>query len=138
MRHNKFHDRVVDLAGKAFTPTHVCDDPLIFSGRAMQRTKTQTAGPTHPPSKNNSESTEHKGDLLIRDLWQNGTNSVHGMRVMNTGTKSHLEKTPEKFLQLAERSEKKMYRRPASINVNTSRPLLPLLMGYWVCRRGLP
>ena len=28
-RHNKLSDGVADLAGKAFTPSHVCDDPLI-------------------------------------------------------------------------------------------------------------
>ena len=28
-RHNEFRDRVEDLAGKAFTPSHVRDDPLI-------------------------------------------------------------------------------------------------------------
>ena len=45
------------------------------------------------------EAMEQNGDLLIRDLWQNGTDSVHDMRIVNTYTKSHLAKTPEKFLQ---------------------------------------
>ena len=31
-RHNKFCDGVADLAGKAFTPSHERDDPLIYSG----------------------------------------------------------------------------------------------------------
>ena len=31
------------------------------------------------------EVTEQKGDLLIRDLWQQGTDIVHDMRVVNTG-----------------------------------------------------
>ena len=35
------------------------------------------------------EAMEQKGDLLIRDLGQNGTDSVHEMRVVNTDTKSH-------------------------------------------------
>ena len=55
------------------------------------------------------EATEHKGNLLIRDLWQNGTASVHNMRVVNTDAKYHLEKTPEKCLHEAERAKKKMY-----------------------------
>ena len=38
-RHNELHDRIADLAGKAFTPSYVCDDPLIYSGRAVKRTK---------------------------------------------------------------------------------------------------
>ena len=29
-RHNELRDGVADLAGKAFTPAHVLDDPLIY------------------------------------------------------------------------------------------------------------
>ena len=57
-RHKNIRDRVVDLDGKAFTLTHLHDDPLIFVGRAVQRKKVQQAGFTHPPSKNKSEATE--------------------------------------------------------------------------------
>ena len=42
-RHNKLRDRVENLAGKAFTPSHVRDDPLIYSGRAVKRTKATPA-----------------------------------------------------------------------------------------------
>ena len=40
------------------------------------------------------EAMEQKVDLLIRDLWLNGTDSVHYMRVMNTDAKPHSAKTP--------------------------------------------
>ena len=73
VRHNELRDGVSDLAGKAFTPSHVRNDPLIYSGRSVKRTKAVTAGAggtskhaeVQPP-----EVTEQKGDLLIRDLWQ--------------------------------------------------------------------
>ena len=52
---------------------------------------------------------EQKGDLLIHDLWQNGTYSVHNMRVVNTDAKSHMSKAPEKFPQEAETWKKPMY-----------------------------
>ena len=42
-RHNELCDGVADLANKAFTPAHVRDDPLIYSGRAMSRTKPKPA-----------------------------------------------------------------------------------------------
>ena len=38
-RHNDLRDGVADLAGKAFTPPHMRDDTLIYSGRAVKRTK---------------------------------------------------------------------------------------------------
>ena len=47
------------------------------------------------------EVTEHKGDLLIRDLWQQGTDSVHNMRVVNNDALSYVRKTPEKCLNKA-------------------------------------
>ena len=55
------------------------------------------------------EVTEQKGDLLIHELWQNGTDSVHDMLVVNTDAKSHISKTPDKCLQEAERGKKRMY-----------------------------
>ena len=75
----------------------------------MQRTKKQPARYTHLTSTKKSEATEKKDNLLIRYLWQNGTESFHNMRVVNTDAKYHLAKTPEKCLQEAERAKKKMY-----------------------------
>ena len=42
-RHNELRDGVADLADKALTPSHVRDDPLIYSGRAVKRTKAAPA-----------------------------------------------------------------------------------------------
>ena len=55
------------------------------------------------------EATEQKGDLIIHDLWQNGTDSVYYTFVLNTDVKSHSAKTPEKCLQEAERANNKIY-----------------------------
>ena len=43
-RHNELRDGVEDLAGKDFTPSHVRDNPLIYSGRSVKRTKATPAG----------------------------------------------------------------------------------------------
>ena len=101
MRHNELCDRVADLSGKAFTPTHVHNNLLIFAGRAVQIPKSQPSVTMHYPSKKKPEVMEQKGDLLIRKLWQNGTDSVCNMRVMKTDSKSYLAKIAEKFLQKA-------------------------------------
>ena len=55
------------------------------------------------------EVTEQKGELLIRDLWKQGTDSVHDMCVVNTYALPYARKTPEKCLQKSERGKKKMY-----------------------------
>ena len=56
------------MKGKAFTPSHVRNDPLIYSGRSMKRTEATPAGASG--NKNHTvatppEVTEQKGDLLI-------------------------------------------------------------------------
>ena len=42
-RYTELCDRVADLAGKAFNPSHVRNDPLIYSGSDMKRTKAMPA-----------------------------------------------------------------------------------------------
>ena len=99
VRHNELCDGVAYLTGKAFTPSHVHNDPLIYSSRAVKRTKAAPAGASgtrkhaevQPP-----EVTEQKDNLLIRDLWQQGTDSVYDMCVVNTDALTHRTKDPEK------------------------------------------
>ena len=74
------------------------DDPLIYSGLAMSRTKPTPAGSTKPnPTRETPaapEVTEQKGDLLIQYLWQHVTDSVHDMCVVNTDALTYLKKSP--------------------------------------------
>ena len=71
VRHKDLRDGAADMDGKAFTPSHVRDNPLIYSGRAVRRTKATPAGSNktseYPAAK---EVTEHKGDLIIRNLFR--------------------------------------------------------------------
>ena len=79
----------------------------------MSRTKPNPAGSrlTTPSDATTAapEVMEQKVDLLIRDLWQQGTYSVHDMRVVNTDALSYVHRSPEKCLHEAERGKKKMY-----------------------------
>ena len=49
------------------------------------------------------EEGEEKGDLLIQDLWTQGTDSIYDMCVVNTDAVSYQSKTPEKYLESTER-----------------------------------
>ena len=71
----------------------------------LDRTKGTTVPVDTPPL----DTTEQKGGLLIRDLWQYGTDSVHDMLFVNTDAKSYLAKNPEKCLQEVEKAKKKIY-----------------------------
>ena len=94
LRHNEFQYGVTDLSRKFFNTIHMRDDPLIFTGHVVQRSKCQQAGTIHTPSKKMPEATEQNGNILIHDLWQNGTDSVHDMGGMNTDVKYFFAKTP--------------------------------------------
>ena len=96
-RHNEHCDGVADLSCKASTPSHVRDDPLIYSGCAMKSPKTAPYGANRnisPSVAQPPEVTEQKGDLLIRHLWQQGTESVHDMCFVNTDAPTHQKKDP--------------------------------------------
>ena len=88
------------------------DNPLIYSSRSVKRMKATPAGDSGKTEQAGApppEVTEQKGDLLIRDLWQNEMDSVIGMRVVNTDSKYHMSKDLEKCLQEAERGKNRMY-----------------------------
>ena len=94
------------------SPSHVRNKPLILAGCAVKKPKENTAqskATTVPSTRPPLEAMEQKGDLLIHDLWNNETESVHDMHVVNKYANSHSAKTPEKCLQEAERAKKKMY-----------------------------
>ena len=69
-RHNELRDGVADLAGKAFTPSHVRSNP-IYQGCAVNKKKAKPAGPSGITDieETPTEATEQKGDLPIQDLW---------------------------------------------------------------------
>ena len=48
-----------------------------------------------------------KGDLLIQDLWNKGTDRIHYMHVMNTDAVYYQYKTPEKCMETAEHKKKR-------------------------------
>ena len=47
--------------------------------------------------------------LPIRDLWMQGTDSIHKIRVMNTDSTSYRSKFPKKCLETAEKAKKNKY-----------------------------
>ena len=56
-----------------------------------------------------NETPEKKGDLLISNLCQRGTDSIKKMCVMNTDAYSHQKKSLEKCLWMDEKEKEKKY-----------------------------
>ena len=106
----------------------------------MKRTKSQPAGPrdSTTPGDTQTEATEQKGDLQIRDLWADGTDSVHDMCVVKTDAISYWEKKPERFLEEAERVKKKMYLETCLHQRQHFSPFVASVDGLLRRRRRLP
>ena len=103
MRHNEIRGGVAGLAGKNSIPNHMRNNPHTFTGCAVKRTTAKPAHSNTTTSTKKVEATEQRCNLLIRYLWQNVTDSVHDMHVVNNEAKS-----TEKCLQETERGKKKI------------------------------
>ena len=95
--HNDIRDGVSYLASKPFTPKHVHNNPKIHTGRSVQ------GGEDKLNEYLLKDEEELKGGILIRDLWTQGTDSIHNMSVVNTDAPSYLSKNPKKCLETSEK-----------------------------------
>ena len=74
----------------------------------MWGTKTQMEG--QKVTKNTRlvyEDSLQKLDLLIQDPWKKGMDSIHDMRIVNTGAPSYLQRSLEKLLQVEDKENKR-------------------------------
>ena len=80
--HKELRDEVADLASKAFARTHVRDNSKIYTGCTVRGGNEKIKG---SPLK---DKVEVKGDILVRDICMQGTDSIHNMGVVNTDATS--------------------------------------------------
>ena len=105
-RHNNLYDRVIDLTGKSFTPTHVRNGLLIYAGCAVKYSKDNLEGYKHSPPSHILYEIEQKGYILIYDIRKKGNDIVHDMRAMNTDAKSYVNKTQVRCINDASKAKK--------------------------------
>ena len=75
---------------------------------------------------------ELKRDPLIRDLWVQGTNSIHDMNVMNTDATSYHSKTPKKCLETTEEEKNKKYPEACIKNCWNLAPFVLIRVPFWI------
>ena len=75
----------------------------------MQRPKDQPIGSKPSPLSQMLNAIKKKGKIMIRDLWQKGTKSVHDMHVVNSDAKYWVTNTLESCTHDAAKAKKKMY-----------------------------
>ena len=70
------------------------------------------AQPEGYPPKNSpvdTENSDKKREILIRNLWKRGTGSIYDVRVVKIDTLSHHKKFTEKCLQMTEKDKNNNY-----------------------------
>jgi hypothetical protein len=99
IRHNEIRDELCDMACRAFQPSAIRDEPKIHQGRGTEQ------GEKDKPMDDN----DNKGDVLIRGLWEKGTDCIIDVRVTDTDAPSYIKTSPAKALETAERAKKKKH-----------------------------
>lgn len=107
--HNKIQDELlVHLAGRALTPSAICDKSLIHPCHAADKASTC---PTNHTSKNPT-SKDNRVDILLPWLiWAHGTDCIVDVQV--TGWhKSYCHSDPAKVIAAQEKEKKRKYLEP--------------------------
>jgi hypothetical protein len=86
------------MASKAFSPSAIHSEPKI---NLCCTTKNGSIKP--------AVDTEDRGDVLIRSLWEKGTDCMFYVRVKDTDATYYRNKDPQKVLEAAEWLKKKKY-----------------------------
>jgi hypothetical protein len=98
------------MAGKAMTPSAICDVPLIRPGHVVAE-KTIACPTNRINSKLNKEnevtSKSKHSDLLLQGFWARGTNCIVDVRVMDTDAKTYASNLQPKSLCQAEKGRRK-------------------------------
>jgi hypothetical protein len=97
-RHNEIKDKLVALTTKAFTPSAVHDKPQIHPSDAAQA-NVREAHPNPVIQLTRHSQEADRGDILIHGLWQQGTDCILDVRVMDVNAKSNRSKPPDMVLE---------------------------------------
>ena len=96
-------------------PTHIHDNYLItlvhsLSSREYKQDRTEVSN----KHMGTVVDYKQKGGLLIRDLWEKGTDCMLDMHVVNTHFKSYQMRPPEKSFMKAEKKRNTIILTPVS------------------------
>jgi hypothetical protein len=106
-RHNEIRVELVDLASRAFTPSAVRDEPKIYPCRPAVELRTTDQQPVIRNLRKHQG--EERGDVLIRGLWQKGTDAIIDVRITDLDAKTNISRSPMKVLAQHEREKKRKY-----------------------------
>jgi hypothetical protein len=112
-RHNEIAGELIEWAAKALSPSAVRVEPLILHDSTPTQ---EDEPPLDTPNANQKTNTQHpiandskRGDILIRGLFERGTECIIDVRVTDLDCKSSRNTDPDKVLKRHERQKKAKY-----------------------------
>ena len=99
-RHDELNRELASLASMALKESAIRAEPEINpSASITNSTKTKDA----------TDTSGDRGDLLIRGFWENGMDAIIDVRITDTDAKSYASRDPKKILLSQEKEKKKKY-----------------------------
>ena len=110
-RHNEIGSELMEWASKALSPSSVRVEPLIHLDSTPEPEDEAKATTGAKPNHNTDHAANDgkRGDILIRGLFQRGTDCIIDVRVTDLDCKSNRNTAPEKVLKRNERKKKSKY-----------------------------
>ncbi len=111
LRHNEISGEVMEWASKALSPSAVVRvEPLIHLDSNTAPDENAEAAPSATDSKRSHTANDGKrGDILIRGLFQRGSDCIIDVRVTDLDCKTNRNTAPEKVLKRHEKEKKTKY-----------------------------
>ena len=97
-RHNELKDELIDIGIKAFGLNSIRDEPLTNPNSDGNNQEAQT----------NNHNNNNRADIMMRGLWERGTDGLIDVQIVNTDSTAHRNRTSE-AVKTAERSKKKKH-----------------------------
>ena len=99
-RHDEVKYELADIATKAYNPSSIRDEPRTNPFHEGEQNDSAVSSPDN-----------YRADILIRGLWRRGTDGLIDIKIVNTDSKTHINRTPEAVLKSSEASKKRKHLR---------------------------
>ena len=109
-RHDEINQELASLSTMALRNSSVRAEPLINPGSAdkVKKSPPKQGSPT-PDTPPESPDNRDRGDLLVRNLWKQGSDCIIDVRVTNLDAPSYASRDPASVLASHKKQKKKKY-----------------------------
>ena len=112
MRHNEMRNDLISVCQTCFAKGAVRDEPIIKTVVDPFNKRPEAVDPPcadDPTPEVTTKAEDLRGDLLVRNMWRNGTSCILDVRMTDTDAKSYRGRNPHRVIESQEREKKKKH-----------------------------